>query len=104
MYPRRRRSRFPAVASLTRRHRTERPAVLTVVHRRDCHLCEQMLAELRTLGRVMPLPPIEVVDVDTDPVLERRYGLDVPVLLLDGTVVCRHRLDAGELKRLLRQG
>lgn len=63
-----------------------------------------MLAELRTLGRVMPLPPIEVVDVDTDPVLERRYGLDVPVLLLDGTVVCRHRLDAGELKRLLRQG
>ncbi len=63
-----------------------------------------MLAELRTLGRVMPLPPIEVVDVDTDPVLERRYGLDVPVLLLDGTVVCRHRLDASELKRLLRQG
>lgn len=61
-----------------------------------------MLAELRSLARVMPLPPIEVVDVDSDPVLERRHGLDVPVLLLDGTVVCRHRLDAGELKRLLR--
>jgi predicted thioredoxin/glutaredoxin len=63
-----------------------------------------MLAQLRALGRAMPLPPIEVVDVDADPVLERRYGLDVPVLLLDGTLVCRHRLDAGELKRLLRQG
>jgi len=26
----------------------------------------------------------------------------VPVLLLDGTVVCRHRLDPDELRRLLR--
>ena len=63
-----------------------------------------MLAELQALGRTMPLPPIEVTDVDADPILKRRHGLDVPVLLLDGTVVCRHRLDAGELKRLLRQG
>ena len=63
-----------------------------------------MLAELHALGRAIPLPPIEVVDVDGDPVLKRRHGLDVPVLLLDGTVVCRHRLDTGELKRLLRKG
>jgi len=62
-----------------------------------------MLAQLRALGQSMPLPPIEVVDVDADPILKRRHGLDVPVLLLDGAVVCRHRLDAGELKRLLRQ-
>jgi hypothetical protein len=63
-----------------------------------------MLAELQTLGLGMPLPPIEVADVDADPILKRRFGLDVPVLLLDGTVVCRHRLDAAELKRLLRKG
>lgn len=62
-----------------------------------------MVAELQELGRAMPLPPIELVDVDADPTLKRRHGLDVPVLLLDGAVVCRHRLDAGELKRLLRK-
>ena len=62
-----------------------------------------MLAELEALGRLMQLPPIEVVDVDADPLLKRRFALDVPVLLLDGTVVCRHRLDDGELKRLLRR-
>ncbi len=61
-----------------------------------------MLSELQVLGRTTVLPPIEVVDVDSDPVLQRRHGLDVPVLLLDGTVVCRHRLDVGELRRLLR--
>jgi Glutaredoxin-like domain (DUF836) len=63
-----------------------------------------MLADLQALGQAMPLPAIEVADVDADPLLKRRFGLDVPVLLLDGTVVCRHRLDAGELKRLLRKG
>jgi hypothetical protein len=61
-----------------------------------------MLAELAVLGRVLPLPPLEVVDVDADPQLKRRHGLEVPVLLLDGTVVCRHRLDREELTRLLR--
>jgi len=60
-----------------------------------------MLAELEALGREAALPPVEVVDVDANPELLRRYGLNVPVLLLDQTVVCRHRLDADELRRLL---
>jgi predicted thioredoxin/glutaredoxin len=75
---------------------------LTVVHRHDCELCDEMLTELRALAATTALPPIDVIDVDSDPVLQRRHGLDVPVLLLDGSVVCRHRLDAPELKRLLR--
>ena len=75
---------------------------LTLVHRRDCALCEEMLAQLEALGGTLGLPPLDVVDVDSDPLLRRRHGLDVPVLLLDGAVVCRHRLDRGELARLLR--
>jgi predicted thioredoxin/glutaredoxin len=75
---------------------------LTVVHRRDCELCEEMLRELAILARRLALPPIDSVDVDGDAELRRRHGLDVPVLLLDGSVVCRHRLDGSELTRLLR--
>jgi predicted thioredoxin/glutaredoxin len=75
---------------------------LSLVQRHDCELCQQMLAELERFGRLQPLPPIELVDVDSDPQLQRRHGLHVPVLLLEGTVVCRHRLDAEELQRLLR--
>jgi predicted thioredoxin/glutaredoxin len=75
---------------------------LTVVHRQDCDLCDEMVRELEALGRRIRLPPINIVDVDADPELVRRYGLNVPVLLFDGTVVCRHRLDADELQRLLR--
>ena len=75
---------------------------LTVVHREDCDLCDEMLAQLTALGRRAALPPIEVVDVDGDPELRRRHGLNVPVLLLDGTVVCRQQLDSAELLRILR--
>lgn len=76
---------------------------ITLVHRAGCGLCEEMLADLENLGRTLALPPVEVLDVDGDPEIQRRYGLHVPVLLLDGTVVCRHRLDAAELTRLLRK-
>lgn len=75
---------------------------LTVVHRHDCELCDEMVAELEALSLRMPLPPIGIVDVDSDPELLRRHGLHVPVLLLDGSVVCRYRLDVDELQRLLR--
>jgi predicted thioredoxin/glutaredoxin len=74
---------------------------LTVVHRQGCELCDEMLRDLERLGRALELPPIELADVESDCELDRRYGLNVPVLLLDGTVVCRHRLDAPELARLL---
>lgn len=77
-------------------------ARLTVMHRRECELCDDMVADLERLRARLDLPPIEIVDVDSDSELHRRYGLSVPVLLLDGTVVCRHRLDAEELERLLR--
>lgn len=78
------------------------PPGLTVMHRQDCDLCDEMLRELESLGRRISLPSLNVVDVDSDPELARRYGLNVPVLLLDGTVVCKHRLDVEELQRLLR--
>lgn len=78
-------------------------STLTLVHRHDCPLCDEMLAELRALGSTVALPPIELLDVDGDELLQRRHGLHVPVLLLDGTVVCRHRLDASELQRMLRR-
>ncbi|HUN73437.1 MAG TPA: glutaredoxin family protein [Steroidobacteraceae bacterium] len=77
-------------------------ARLLLVQRPGCGLCEEMLAALERLSRSLELPAIELIDVESDTELNRRYGLNVPVLLLDGTVVCRHRLDAPELLRLLR--
>ena len=76
--------------------------VLTLLYREGCGLCDDMLSELEELGRRVPLPPLQQVEVDSDPELARRHGLHIPVLLLDGTVVSRTSLDSDELTRLLR--
>jgi hypothetical protein len=47
------------------------------------------------------IPPVTIVDVDSDAELARRYGLKVPVLLLDGSVICHYTLNSNDLLRLL---
>ena len=42
-----------------------------------CHLCEGLAERLAALE---PAPSLVVVDVDADPLLQARYGLQVPVL------------------------
>ena len=56
----------------------------------ECELCERMLPSSRA-AHACAMPAVELVDVDSDPLLARRWGLQVPVLLLDGTRVCGPR-------------
>ena len=76
---------------------------LTLLTRPECGLCEEMQHALRALAARVPLPQVAIVDVDSDPALSRRYGLKIPVLLLDSVPVCSHRFDAAELLRLLNR-
>ena len=77
------------------------PAGLVVLSREGCGLCLDMLHELAELERTQSLPPVTVVDVDSDAELVRRFGLKVPVLLLDGSVICHYTLNSKELLRLV---
>jgi len=79
------------------------PARLALLTREGCGLCDELLAELTALRAGEPaIPGVELIDVDSDPALQRRWGLKVPVLLLDGALVCTARLDTPQLLRLLR--
>ena len=72
----------------------------TLLSRPGCHLCEDLLAALGALPAAAG-HPIDVQDVDADPALRRRYGLKIPVLLLDGELVCHGRLDVEEVHKAL---
>ena len=72
-----------------------------VISREGCGLCDEMLHELAELERSQSIPSVTVVDVDSDPELVRQFGLKVPVLLLDGSVICHYTLNSQELLRLL---
>ena len=68
------------------------PAGFVLYSRRYCHLCDDMLAALQ--AQLGAETAITVVDVDSNPALEARYGENVPVLMYGQTEVCRHRHDA----------
>jgi glutaredoxin len=75
---------------------------LTIYSRPGCHLCDEMKAVVgrvvRTAGTAIS---IEEVDISTDPDLESRYGLEIPVLLVDGRKAAKYRITEEELRRLL---
>lgn len=75
---------------------------LVLLSREGCELCEEFEAELRRVAGRLALPPLEIQDVDADPVLQRRYGLRIPVLLWDGVPILSTHFDAAEIERLFR--
>lgn len=73
---------------------------LTLYSRSYCHLCDEMLAGLRTLQARFRFA-LSIVDVDSDDALEARYGEDVPVLLHGAVELCRHRLATARVTEYL---
>jgi glutaredoxin len=72
---------------------------LTVVlyTRRGCHLCDDAKALLLRHG----LTPQEI-DIDQEPELLQKYDECVPVVVIDGKVRFRGRVDERLLVRLLK--
>ena len=58
---------------------------LTLYSRPGCHLCDEMKAVIQRAARAVEASiTVEEIDISTDPELEARYGLEIPVLLVDG--------------------
>ena len=73
----------------------------TVYSRPDCSLCERLLEELAELLGPAAAAGVQVVDIDDQPELERKYGARIPVLTADGEFVCAYRLDAERARAYL---
>ena len=75
---------------------------LTIYSRPGCHLCDEMKTIVRRVARSVTTPiTIEEIDISTDPDLESRYGVEIPVLLVDGEKAAKYRVSEQELTRML---
>ncbi|MGH8195463.1 MAG: glutaredoxin family protein [Woeseiaceae bacterium] len=72
-----------------------------VYSRPGCHLCEQLLQELLPL--VGGSASVEVRNVDQDPAWRQKFGARIPVVEIDGHVVCEIRLDAQAVAAAIRR-
>jgi hypothetical protein len=64
---------------------------LTLLSRPGCHLCDEMRREVDALLVDRP-HEWDVVDVDSDPDLARRYGDSIPVLFVNGHLFAKIRV------------
>ena len=83
-------------ASLTVRAPGRGVPQLTLYLREGCGLCERMAAELSALESRYTFA-LERIDIDEDPGLAVRFNAKVPVLAVDGEILCCHYLDTPAL-------
>src|SRR5262249_45818607 len=82
-------------------NRAARDVISIILYSRPgCHLCDEMKAVVNRVARHTPIALTEI-DITGDPDLEARYGIEVPVLMLEGKKVAKYRIGEGELRRIL---
>jgi hypothetical protein len=72
---------------------------LVLVTRQGCHLCDQALEVLRSLGHDPHL-----ADVDSDDRLHDLYDWRVPVVLLDDRIIAEGKITREQLEKALGKG
>jgi hypothetical protein len=76
---------------------------LTIYSRPGCHLCEDMKTLVAQVVDELCMPAcLDEVNIETEPLLEARYGAEIPVLLVDGKKVAKYLVTRSELLRVLR--
>jgi hypothetical protein len=73
--------------------------VFEVYSREGCHLCEILIEELLDLlhGRA----EVQVHDIDSRADWRQEYDVRVPVVELDGSVLCEYSLDRARVLKAL---
>lgn len=74
-------------------------ARVTVYTRQGCGLCR---AAERVVADEAAGHAVELVDVDADDELQRRYNIRVPVVAVDGDEILEGRVQPGDVRRALR--
>lgn len=71
-----------------------------VYHREGCHLCEDVVASLSQLQEELGYK-IKQIDIDEDPKLQKKYNVDVPVVMVNDDVIFYHFFDEEALRSAL---
>jgi glutaredoxin len=74
---------------------------LTIYSKPGCHLCDEMKAVVRRVVQRRADISLEEVDISNDAALLERYGMEIPVLLIDGARAAKYRVTEEQLTKAL---
>jgi glutaredoxin len=73
---------------------------IEIYTRPGCHLCDEALAELQDATSRFDFELVQR-DVQENPEWEAEFGLEVPVIFIDGRKAFKYRIPPGELRKRL---
>ena len=74
---------------------------LTIYSKPGCHLCDEMKAIVHAAIADRAGISLDEIDISSEPGLLERYGLEIPVLLVDGRKAAKYRVTESDLMRMI---
>ncbi|WP_245556836.1 glutaredoxin family protein [Gryllotalpicola ginsengisoli] len=80
------------------------PHRVTLYSKPGCHLCDDARTAIAdVIGRLGASVDVDEIDILSDPVLQERYGEEIPVVLIDGKMHTYWRVDQARLEKALKE-
>lgn len=75
---------------------------IEIYSRPECHLCDEAKEVIERVRRRYPFS-LRVINIEEDPVLEKAYGAEIPVIFINGNKAFKYRVDEGELEKRVKK-
>ena len=75
---------------------------IDIYSRPGCHLCDEAKEVVERVRLRFPFL-LRVINIETDPELERAYGEQIPVVFINGNKAFKYRVDEVELEEKVKR-
>ena len=75
---------------------------IDIYSRPGCHLCDEAKAVIERVQRRFAFV-FRVIDIESDPALEKEYGEQIPVVFVNGNKAFKYHVDEAELERKVKR-
>ncbi len=74
------------------------PVHIDIYSRPGCHLCDEAKEIVERVRRRIPFA-LAIIDIETDPELEKLYGEQIPVVFINGNKAFKYHVNEAELEK-----
>jgi len=75
---------------------------IDIYSRPGCHLCDEAKVVIERVRRRYQFD-LRVINVEDDPALESAYGMEIPVVFINGNKAFKYRVNEAELEKRVKK-
>ncbi len=75
---------------------------IDIYSRPGCHLCDEAKEVVERVRARFPFS-LRVIDIETDPELQKSYGEQIPVVFINGNKAFKYHVDEAELEKRVKK-